>query len=248
MAERDWKAVSLLLGDSEGKPSNSGGKMETRKNGIIVITNQEPARVCPFWNDLQISGRVEAVVGFDSLAETVVNIPVSHPANLLGAFPRPRNLNRYLVTIAIMGLSVSLVFAAIASNEARRVQAPEAAIQQHVAELSARLRVLRNNEREMLLLRAQVPAGPNYDSIEMHNVLSEAANAIPDALTLTSLVIDRVGHFEIEALVVGKGFNPERTRDALSRNGFVPDLVNGWIFDNAGGKLQVRGKFHELRQ
>ena len=248
MAERDWRSLFLLLSKSDEKTTISNAKTESRLGGIVVIAEQEPSSICPFWNDNQFSSRVEAVVGLDSLAEAASKIPTRHPANLLEAFPRPFNLDRYLIAAAITGIAASITFAGIASNDTHLIEATEAATKQRITDISDHLGHLRGNQREMHLLRAQVPDSSDYSSIRIHSSLLELAEAIPDELTLTSLSIDRTGRFEIEALVVGESLNSDLFRDALLRNGFTPDKPDGWKYNVARGALEVRGKYHAVHQ
>jgi hypothetical protein len=69
------------------------------------------------------------------------------------------------------------------------------------------------------------------------------SSAVPDPLTLTSFSIGRDGGFELEAMVVGPGFNPDDTRKALARCGLTSSPGDGWVFDAASRKLAVRGTY-----
>ena len=93
MADRDWKALAALIGDPEARSAPSKTEAELRRGRIAVVANGEPERCCPIWPEIRATGRLEAVVGMEALAAAAVRIADSHPANLVGGFPRPRQLN-----------------------------------------------------------------------------------------------------------------------------------------------------------
>jgi hypothetical protein len=76
-----------------------------------------------------------------------------------------------------------------------------------------------------------------------HEALVGLAAAVPDALTVTSLTIDRNDGFTIEAIVVGSDFDPEATRQALEQSGFKLEDSNGWQLNAPAGKVSIRGKY-----
>jgi len=218
-----------------------------RRGTIVVIAEGEPERTCPIWKDLSASGRVEAVVDLESFALSAARIPASHPANLVEAFPRPRDLDRLLVAAAVTGFSAALALGAAALEARRHLRAEGEADRVRALNLEARLSRLGDNEREIVRLRNEAPDGPGPLPAGRHAALIRLAAAIPDTLTLSSLIIEMDGGFELEALVIGGEFDPEKTRSSLERCGFAPTKDKGWVYDAGAGKLFVRGVYGEGR-
>jgi hypothetical protein len=96
-------------------------------------------------------------------------------------------------------------------------------------------------------LRNEAPEGVGALPVGRHKELIGLAMAIPDAITLTSLVIGKDGGFELEALVVGADFDSENTRLSLARRGFTSAADRGWVYDAASGRLLVHGNYGEPR-
>jgi hypothetical protein len=95
----------------------------------------------------------------------------------------------------------------------------------------------------MASLRNEASLGPGPQQAGRHEALLGLAEAVPDALTLTSLAIDRDDHFEIEAIVVGTDFDPEGTRKAMAHRGFRPEGPNGWLYNASSGRISVNGRY-----
>ena len=248
LSDRDWKAVSIVIGDFEVRKVALNSDTESRKSGIVVISDLDPAKTYPFWNELRGSGRVEAIVGIDALAESATKIPVGHPGNLMEVFPRMRNLDPYLIAASVAGFAAFAALGVIAQNKGSQFEKANTAIQWRLTELNARLNTLKSNQRDMLLLQKQMPDSSDSLPTGRRDALSSLAAAIPDALTLTSLLLARDGEFEIEALIVGVGFDPESARASLANSGFVPDSDKGWVYDPVGAKLRVRGRYNVSRR
>jgi len=219
-----------------------------RRGSITVVAECEPEKICPIWKDLQATGRVEAVVGLEALAMGAAGIPVGHPANLTEAFPRARDLNRVLGGIAITSFSAAVALGAIIFSAEIQLKAEYTTECAHAADLQGQLKNLNGNRLEMDRLRKEAPEEAGGLPLGRHKELVELASAIPDTLTLTSLVIGSDGGFEFEALIVGADFDPENTRLALARRGFVSATDKGWMYDAASGTLLVRGQYGEVRQ
>jgi hypothetical protein len=247
MLDRDWKAFSILIGDFEANPSPSMADGELRRGTFIVIAEDDPKTICPIWGDLCGSGRVEAVMDMEEFASNAARIPIGHPANLVEAFPRPLELDRYLGSIALAGLISAAALIAVTISSARNYSAKEVLEGAHVRTLQSRIDELNRNKSEMVRLREEVPESPE-STIGGHDALVGLAAAVPDPLTLTSVAIGRDGKFDLEALVVGSGFNPEDTRQAFARYGFVPRAGDGWSLDAATGRLLVRGNYKGPQQ
>lgn len=184
-------------------------------------------------------------MNLDEFATSVAQIPWNHPANLVEAFPRPRNLDRFLAAAAIAGVSATVALGAISFGNGEQLRAGDAADHAQAANLELHLKQLNANQREMDRLRAEIPDGSGSLPVGRYEALIGLAAAIPDALTLTSLTIRREGEFELEARVVGADFDPEGTRQSLLRCGFGADTDRGWVYDVSSGRLLVRGKYSE---
>ena len=247
MLDRDWKAFSIQIGDFEANPSPSMTDGELRRGTIVVVTEGDPKNICPIWGDLYRSGRVERVMDMEAFASNAASIPIRHPANLVDAFPRPLELDRYLGSIALAGLFSAVTLSAVTINSLRNYTAEEGLERVNIRTLQGRNEELSRNKREMAHLRDQCPDGP-LSTAGGHQALVGLASAVPDPLTLTSVTIGRDGQFELKAMVVGSGFNPEDTRQAFVRYGFLPRASDGWSLDAASGTLVVRGNYKGSQQ
>jgi hypothetical protein len=243
MADRDWKALCTLIGDAEARPGPSMTEAGLRRGSIAVIAEGEPERCCPVWPEIRATGRLEAVAGMEALAASAGRIGARHPGNLVEGFPRPRQLDRCLVGTAVGCLAAATALGAGIPGQLRQLKAVEATGSARVAALHAHLSELRRNRREMEALRNEASSGPGPLKVGRRQALLGLAEAVPDALTVTSLTIDRDDRFEIEAMVVGADFDPEGTRMALARGGFKPEGPNGWRFNAASGRISVSGRY-----
>jgi hypothetical protein len=212
-----------------------------RRGAIAVIADRDPGRHCPQWEDIRRSGRVVAEFNLDDLARGISRIPRSHPANFVEAFPRRRNLDPYLAGASCFCCLAMLALAASVASQRRQLGEDRDAIHARTAALELRLAVLEKNREEIVRLRDMIPEAGEYPRCGRHETLLGLSTAIPDGLTLTSLFLRRDGGFDLEAIVVGDGINPEGLRIALEGSGLHPD-VRGWVFDAAAGRLSVHGK------
>jgi len=242
MTERDWKAFAILIGDVDARSAPSMADPLLRRGGIAVIADGEPRGLCPLWDEINASGRVGAVVNMNSFATGLARIPRRHPANLVEAFPVQRNINGYFVGTISAGFSAAVVVGALAFGARQQVVSEGAAIRAKETFLRGQLATLNGNRSEMNQLRGEIPNDLGFIQISRHDALVELASTIPDALTLTSLVMRKDNGFDLEAVVVGTGFDPESLRQALERSGFRPDSRDGWAFNAAEGRLAVHGK------
>jgi len=247
MSERDWKTLSAVIGDFEARPSPTMADTGTRRGGIFVVAEGEPEGACPFWRELRASGRLEAVVDLDAFAMCAAQIPPTHPANLVEAFPRPCELDGALKAAALGAFSVALALGSLALTDGNRHRAEIDSGRRRTEELEGRLKALDANKREMDLLRIEAPDGLGSLPVGRYQALVGLSEAIPDALTLTSLTIGRDGGFELEAVVVGAGFEQEKVRASLARHGFISAADKRWNFDPGSGRLLVGGKYVEPR-
>ena len=243
MEDRDWKALCALIGDAEARSVPSIAEAELRRGSIAVITEGEPERCCPVWPEIRATGRVEAVAGMDMLASNAARIGARHPGNLVEGFPRPRQLDQCLVGAAIGCLAAATALGAGVPGQLRQLKAVEATGSARVAALTAHLSDLRRNQGEMEALRNEASQGPGPMQVGRHGALLGLAEAVPDALTITSFSIDRDDHFEIEAIVVGSDFDPDGTKKALAHAGFRPEGASGWLFNSGSGRLSVSGRY-----
>jgi hypothetical protein len=217
-----------------------------RRGSILVIAEGDAERFCPIWKDLYASGRVEAVVDLEALALSAARIPSAHSANMVEAFPRPRDLDRYLAIAAVTGFSAAAAIGAATFQLCKQLRTEDGADSAHSASLQARLGRLGANKKEMAQLRNEAPDGSRPFASSRHDALVGLAAAIPDALTLTSLAIGGDGGFEIEAMVVGD-IDQEKTRQSFERFGFVPGKDKGWDYNVGTGRLSIQGNYHEVR-
>jgi hypothetical protein len=245
MSERDWKAFSAVVGDIEARSSLPASAAVPRRGGIAVIADGEPQRLCPVWPEIIASGRLEAVVGMDALAEGALRIGKGHPANLAEAFPRPLELNKCLVGAAAACLVAALALGALDLRMHARLRSDGMTLAARRVSLETRLDSLARNQREMAALRNEVPENPGALHTGRHGALLALAEGLPDCLTLTALSIGADNSFEIGAIVVGSDFDPDGVRRSLERSGFKPSKPDGWAFDAAAGRLVVRGKYGE---
>jgi hypothetical protein len=243
MSDRDWKAFSMLIGDFDARSSHSKTEAALRRGGIAVIADGDPKRLCPAWGEISASGRLETIVDIDALAESAARIPARHPSNLAEAFPRALCLDRCLVGGALIGASVAIALGALDLGLSARLRSEDEAFRKREASLGGRIEVLSKNQAEMIALRKEAQEQPGYVQLGRYFALTGLAAEVPDALTLTALSIGRDNSFEIDAIVVGAGFDPQSLRLSLERRGFKPAGQEGWAFDAASGRLVVRGKY-----
>ena len=242
LSEHDWKVLLGAFGDVGSRPVTAASETESRGGWVGIIAHGPPEAVCPVWGAVLGSGRIEFVADLDALAAAACRIPRSHPGNLVGAFPTPRRLDNCLVGMGAACLASSLVLAHGVLSTRNRIGEEAAAARGRAAALEARLSELTGNRAEMRALRAELTEEPGYRVPKAHQVLLSLSSDIPEALTLTSLVLGKDDSFGFEAVLTGPGFDPEETRRTLSRDGFETDPQGGWSFDASSGKLSVRGK------
>jgi hypothetical protein len=247
MSVKDWKAFSVLIGHdpSPGGPAMAEG--ELRRGGILVVAEGNREQSCPFWEELETAGRIESVVGLDAFADGALRLPRTHPANLVEAFPRPLELNRPIALAGVFGLAAALTIGVMALRDRQRAAAQIAAERLSVENLGQNLKVLERNQREMARLRNDAVAGLDSQATGRHEALVGLAAALPQAVTLTSLVIGRDGAFTLEAAVAGKEFESASARLAMAHCGFGPVGEKGWVYDPSGGRLIVEGNCREAR-
>jgi hypothetical protein len=243
MEDKDWRALLALIGDSEGRPAPSMKEAKPRHVRICVIAEGEPGYLCPVWEEIRGTGRLEEVVGLEAFAAGAARLAANHPGNLVEGFPRPRRLDRYLVGAVASCLTVAAAIAADIPNGLARLKAADASSASRVSALEGRLEALRRNQGEMEKLRGEALQGPGPLQVGRHQALVDLAAALPEGLTLTSLSIDKNDGFAIKAIVVGADFDPEGTRRALDRIGFRAEGPKGWEFNAFLGTLSVCGRY-----
>ena len=241
--DRDWKVLSGLVGDGEPGPSPTSGDPGLRRGRIVVIAEGEPERLCPIWTDLRETGRVEAILDLDAFAEKAARLPVAHPANLVEAFPRPRELDRLLAGTAVVGFVGALGLGMLVLGDRRQFSALDLSERQRASSLEAQVSRLAANRQEMGRLRSEAPNGFGPLPPDMKGALVRLASGLPEALTLSYLSIGADRSFELEAVVVGGSFDPPGARRALEKCGFSPADEKGWAYEAASGRLSVRGHF-----
>jgi len=242
MTDRDWKGFSNVIGDSDSRSPAAMADLGMRRGGIAIIAEGDPGSLCPLWEEIKSSGRVGVPVGLDELATAASRIPRGHPANLVETFPSPRDMDPCLAGAVAAGAAAALWLCTIGADVRRRLASEGAAIRSRQALLEERLSELARNQAEMERLRGDVPGDPRYTRFPRHLALTALAALIPEALTVTSLSIHSDNSFEIKAQVMGAGFDAGELRLELGRSCLRPDAGNGWSFNAASGRLEVRGR------
>jgi hypothetical protein len=241
--DRDWKAVSGLIGEGEPGPAPGSGEPGVRRGGVVVVSAGEPDRVCPIWTELRATGRVEAILDLDGFSQNAARIPLAHPANLVEAFPRPRELDRLLAGSAVVGLVAALGLGAMVTGDRRRLSVLESLERQRITNLEGQIRHLAANRQEMARLRSEAPAGFGPFPTDMKGALVRLASGLPEALTLSSLSLGADRSFELEAVVAGGSFDPSAARRAFEKCGFIPAEGKGWVYEAAGSRISLHGHF-----
>jgi len=243
MSDRDWKTVSALIGESDERSAPSLAEAELKRGSITAISDGNPERDCPIWKEIIATGRLEAMAGLDELAVAAGRISPRHPANLIEGFPRPRQLDRYLIGAAAGCFSIAAALGAAVPAQLRQLRSIDSSNASRVAVLEAHRADLNRNQKEIEMLQIEAAQGPRLLQVGRHEALIGLAAAVPDSLTLTSLAIDKDGRFMIEAIVVGADFDPESTRRAFDRSGFKPEGQSGWAFNQTSGRLTICGRY-----
>jgi hypothetical protein len=242
MSERDWKALLAVIGDGDTRLASSKGDPGLRRAIIAVIAEGDPGKLCPQWGEIHASGRVAAVMNIEALAAGVARLPKSHPANLAEAFPVPRDLNRCLAGATALALAAALSLGVLVIAGRSQFRRECSSIDSQAALLKGRLEGLARNRDEMNRLRREAPPDIEPIGVSRHGALLGLSAAIPDSVTLTSLAVHPDNSLEIEAMVVGPGFDAEALRQTMEKMGVVPAPSKGWAFNAATGQVVIRGK------
>lgn len=241
LSERDWGALAFLLGELDPRAPVAMAEAELRRGPLTIVAEGDSGRACPFWSDLEGSGRIEAVLDLDAFAECAARLPGSHPANLLEAFPRPYNLDRVLVAAGATGLATAALLASLALLVQRAARAESAVARDRAAALATEVATLEHNRAQMEELRREVPEAGETPAGGRGSALRRLVDAVPDSMTLTALSIGRDEAFRIEGLVNVPEFDAEAARRQFAHSGFVPETPGGWAFDAATGRLSIHG-------
>ena len=245
--ERDWAVILGALGDLEPPGGDTDVEGRLRGGAIVVVAHGEPGAACPHWARISSSGRLAGTFGLDDLAATAAGLSPRHPANLMGAFPVPRALNRPLASALVLGLAASVALGLGAARAQRRCAEVEQQSAGRLELLAAHLAHLEANRDRMGALRARMrathePAAPN-----LGDALRRLAAAIPDSVTLTSLTISPTAAFRLEA-DVSDDFKPQEAKTLLAGAGFDGQPGGGWVFDAPSRRLAVSGLLEEVRR
>jgi hypothetical protein len=243
MTEKDWRAFRAAVGEPEARQSPGPAQPGPGRRGIVAIADGDPQQVCPQWEELRASGRIEAVVGMEEFAAAAGRMPASHPANLASSFPRRLDLDRGLTAGAAAFLAAALAFGTLAASDNGRLRRESEAGRARVEGMEARLNALESNKRQMARLMREAPEPAGRGTAGVHETLVGLAAAIPETLMLTSLDLRPGGEFEIGAEVVAPGFEQDGARQALASCGLRPSAGGGWSYDPAAGRLRVRGRW-----
>lgn len=241
MSERDWKVFVGLAGDIGARPSLCT-ESEAKRPALAVIAEGSPEEVCPVWDQVVESGKIEFIAGLDALAAAACRIPHGHPGNLAEAFPAPRRLDTWAIGVGVAGVISAIALAHGALGQKLKLAESDLSGRVRAAALAERLSVLDENKAEITKLRNELPGDVRDRALRVHQILGRLAADIPDELTLTALTLGKENRFWIEAVLVGSGFNAEEVRRALSHDGFRADPLNGWTLDASSGNLSVGGR------
>jgi hypothetical protein len=239
MAERDWRALVYLASG----PDEASGH-EGRKDGAIAVVSEgEPTSLCPVWEEIRNSGRLECFIGLDEFADCASRMPRAHPANLILGFPAPFSLDPILSCTAATAAAIALF--AVTSLRARSAEFHrlESESLARSSELQWKVHGLEKNRVEFESLQRDLPEVPGAMPAAKSNALRALAAAIPDSLTLTRFKMEGDDRFEMEAVLVGRDFDKDSVLLGLSQSGFSSAPPGSFAFDPGSRKLTVRGKF-----
>jgi hypothetical protein len=240
MAERDWRALVYLASG----PEEASGRHEGRKGGAIAVVSEgEPTSLCPVWEEIRNSGRLECFIGLDEFADCASRMARAHPANLVLGFPTPVSLDPILsfaAAIAAVIALFSMTSLRARSAEFHRLESESLA---RSSELQGKVQGLEKNRMEFESLQRDLPEVPGAMPAAKSNALRALAAAIPDSLTLTRFRMEGDDRFEMEAVLVGREFDKDSVLLALSRSGFSSAPPGSSAFDPGSRRLTVRGKF-----
>jgi len=241
LSDRDWKALSIGLGDGDedGTPAKPDGA--SRRGPVTVVAEGGSEEACPFWARLRQSGRIEAVLDLDGLADRAAQIPIRHPGNLAEAFPRPLRLDRHLAGLSFVSavVVVLMVLSGLAQERTYRQEEPRRA--ERLASLDLNLAALRRNQAEMAALQAEDLTGEVASPRDRAAALRSLAAAWPDPLTLTRLSLGPQEAFRLAATVNNPGFDAAGLADLVAGAGLVAAPKDGSTFDSAKGEVEIHG-------
>ena len=245
LSERDWKTLVFLASGTEQKNGARAPEGGQRGGKIVVITDGEPEEMCPIWKELGSSARIDRFLGLDALSAAASKLATRHPANLVSGFPRPFNMDRCLSAVSMSALLSAVLMGVSLRGSANDLKGSEREALNQASGLKARAANLEANSEEMAALRREAPDAPAFVAADKAPALRALAEAIPDSLTLTRLVMTKEDLFEMEAILVGGSFDPDGVRRSLAQCGFLAGGGGDWAYDPVARRLYVRGKFAE---
>ena len=247
ISEREWKIMSALIGDFDPRLAPNMADAVSRKGAVYVVSEGQPEAYCPFWMDLRASGRLEAVLDIESFAGSAARISPKHPANLLEAFPSPRELDRTLLTGGMGGIVAAITLGSLAVVEGNQHNAMVSEYRARAVQMERRIKGLEMNGLEAERIRDNAPDAIEPLAPRKYEALVGLSDAIPDEITITSLAIGRDGSFELEAILVGGDFDQEKLLRALTQHGFTPAAGKGWVWEPGLGRLRINGRYLETQ-
>jgi hypothetical protein len=138
-------------------------------------------------------------------------------------------------------LLAALSMGGLAVRGRSQIKRERASTESRAAVLEGRLESLERNRAEMKRLRSEAPPEMEPLGPTRREAMLGLSAAIPDAVTLTSLVIRRDNTLEMEAMVLGTGFDAEAFRRAIEKMGISLAPSEGWTFNPSAGRLVIRG-------
>ena len=240
MAERDWRALVYLT----SCPDDPSGREEGRRGGAIAVVSEgEPTGLCPFWEEIRNSGRLECFIGLDEFADSAARLPRAHPANLILGFPAPINLDPILSGTAVTAAVIALLAGSSLRARTAEFHRLESESLARASELQWKADTLERNRLEVDSLQRDLPEAPGAMPAAKSNALRALAASIPDSLTLTRFRMEGDDRFEMEAVLVGGEFDKDSVILGLSQSGLSSATPGSSAFDPGSRKLSVRGKF-----
>ena len=241
LSDRDWKDLAFGLGDADEDGAPAKPDPAARRGPVTVVAEGGSEAACPFWERLRQSGRVEAVLDLDGLADRAARLPCRHPANLAEAFPRPLNLDRHLGALNLVAATivVLMVLLGLAQERAYRRQEPRRA--ERIASLDLDLASLRRNQAEMAALQAEDLTGEAAIPRDRAAALRALAAVWPDPLTLTRLALGPQEAIRLTAVVNSPGFDAGALAELAAGAGLVTAPRDGSTFDAAKGEVGIHG-------
>lgn len=160
------------------------------------------------------------VCGIDEMAKVAARLGPGHSANLMGAFPRVRDLDLLArcITAALLLFGIGESIVAVRDHARGRQQVSALSGELDAASALAALR--QQNAREIARLRDEFPDFAGSGLVRLSEGLERLAEAVPADITLISMRLDQEGNFEAVSLCAGGPSLAKSIEKALTDIGF----------------------------